>query len=88
MVHSARPRSIYNAPNEEMVRGHAKRGGFPANSVARVMSVLRPGTRQAALSESREKVFYFAALSASLTIFVIPSRSSVITQTSLPRAAP
>ncbi len=46
MVHSARPRSIYNTPNEEMVRDHAKRGGFPANSVARVMSVIDPTTAE------------------------------------------
>jgi len=33
---------IYNAPNEEMVREHAKRGGFPANSVARVRRIIDP----------------------------------------------
>lgn len=37
---------IYNAPSEEMVREHAKRGGFPANSVARVMSVIDPTTAE------------------------------------------
>jgi len=31
---------IYNAASEELVREHARRGGFPANSVARVMSVI------------------------------------------------
>src|SRR5213595_809111 len=34
---------VYNAPNEEMVRRHAKEGGFPANSVARWR---RSSTRQ------------------------------------------
>lgn len=33
---------VYNAPNEEMVRRHAKEGGFPANSVARVTTIIDP----------------------------------------------
>ncbi len=37
---------IYNAPNEEMVREHAKQGGFPANSVARVHSIIDPTTAE------------------------------------------
>ena len=35
---------VYNAPNEEMVREHAKQGGFPANKISRVMSVIDPTT--------------------------------------------
>jgi hypothetical protein len=38
---------IYNAPNEEMVREHARQGGFPANSVARVSSIIDPTTSEA-----------------------------------------
>ncbi len=38
---------IYIAPNEELVREHARRGGFPANSVARVMNVIDPTTAEA-----------------------------------------
>lgn len=38
---------IYNAPNEEMVREHAKRGGFPANSVARVRRIIDPVSAEA-----------------------------------------
>ena len=38
---------IYNAPNEEMIREHAKQGGFPANSVARVSSIIDPTTSEA-----------------------------------------
>ena len=38
---------IYNAPNEEMVREHAKQGGFPANSVAKVMKIIDPTTAEA-----------------------------------------
>ena len=37
---------IYNAPNEEMVREHAKQGGFPANSVSKVSSVIDPVTAE------------------------------------------
>ena len=37
---------IYNAPNEEMVREHAKQGGFPANSVARVSTIIDPTTAE------------------------------------------
>lgn len=33
---------IYIAENEEMVREHAQKGGFPANSISEVMSVIDP----------------------------------------------
>lgn len=35
---------VYVAPDEETVRMHAQKGGFPANSVARVRSVIDPTT--------------------------------------------
>ena len=37
---------IYNAPNEEMVREHAMQGGFPANSVSKVSSIIDPTTAE------------------------------------------
>lgn len=37
---------IYIAPNEEMVREHAKLGGFPANSVSRVTEMIDPTTSE------------------------------------------
>ena len=37
---------VYIAPNEEMVRQHAKQGGFPANSVAQVRRVIDPTTAE------------------------------------------
>jgi Protein of unknown function (DUF4242) len=37
---------IYIAPDEETVRQHAQLGGFPANSVARVRSVIDPTTSE------------------------------------------
>jgi hypothetical protein len=37
---------VYVAPNEEMVREHARRGGFPANRVSAVKSVIDPTTSE------------------------------------------
>jgi hypothetical protein len=37
---------IYNAPNEEMVREHAKQGGFPANLVSKVSMIIDPTTAE------------------------------------------
>ena len=37
---------IYRAPNEEMVREHARQGGFPANRVSEVVSIIDPGTAE------------------------------------------
>jgi len=37
---------VYIAPNEEMVREHAKQGGFPANSVSRVATIIDPTTAE------------------------------------------
>jgi len=35
---------IYIAPNEEVVKEHAKKGGFPANSISEVNAVIDPTT--------------------------------------------
>ena len=37
---------VYIAPNEEMVREHAKQGGFPANAVNEVANVIDPTTAE------------------------------------------
>lgn len=37
---------IYTAPNEEMVHEHAKKGGFPANSVSKVATIINPTTAE------------------------------------------
>lgn len=37
---------LYIAPDEATVREHADRGGFPANSIARVRSVIDPTTSE------------------------------------------
>jgi hypothetical protein len=38
---------VYQAPNEEMVREHARRGGFPADSVSPVRAIIDPSTAEA-----------------------------------------
>ncbi len=38
---------IYIAPDEQLVREHAKQGGFPANSIAEVKSIIDPTTAEA-----------------------------------------
>ena len=38
---------VYNAANEAIVREHARMGGFPANSVAQVRTVISPITAEA-----------------------------------------
>jgi hypothetical protein len=37
---------VYIAPNEEMVREHARQGGFPANQVSEVKTVIDPTTAE------------------------------------------
>lgn len=37
---------VYIAPNEEMVREHARQGGFPATSVSEVSAVIDPTTAE------------------------------------------
>jgi hypothetical protein len=37
---------IYIAPDKEMVLEHAKQGGFPANSVAEVRTMIDPTTAE------------------------------------------
>ena len=33
---------VYIAPNDEMIREHARQGGFPANKISQVRSVIDP----------------------------------------------
>ena len=37
---------VYIAPNEDMVREHARQGGFPANRVSAVSTVIDPTTAE------------------------------------------
>ena len=37
---------VYIAPNEELVREHAHKGGFPANRISEIRSVIDPTTAE------------------------------------------
>jgi Protein of unknown function (DUF4242) len=37
---------IYLAPNEAMIREHAKLGGFPANRISQITTVIEPATAE------------------------------------------
>ena len=37
---------VYIAPNEAMIREHASQGGFPANRVSEIKSVIDPTTAE------------------------------------------
>lgn len=37
---------VYNAANKELVLEHAKQGGFPANSVSEVSTIIDPVTAE------------------------------------------
>jgi len=37
---------VYLAPNEEMIREHARRGGFPADRVSAVRALMDPTTAE------------------------------------------
>jgi hypothetical protein len=37
---------VYIAPNEDIIREHARQGGFPANKIAEVKTVIDPTTAE------------------------------------------
>lgn len=41
---------VYIAPNADMVRQHAERGGFPANKISQVREIIDPTTAEARAS--------------------------------------
>jgi Nickel responsive protein SCO4226-like len=45
---------VYIAPDETTVREHAQKGGFPANNVARVLSVIDPTTAETAATAEHQ----------------------------------
>ena len=38
---------VYNAPNADLIREHAKKGGFPADAISRVRTIIDPTTAEA-----------------------------------------
>ena len=45
-VTGAKVYCVYIAPNEDLVREHAKQGGFPANRVSEVTTMISPATAE------------------------------------------
>lgn len=41
---------VYIAPNEAMIREHARKGGFPADAVLEVRAIIDPTTAEALVS--------------------------------------
>jgi Protein of unknown function (DUF4242) len=39
---------VYIAPNAEMIREHARQGGFPANRVSEIVTIIDPTTAETA----------------------------------------
>lgn len=37
---------IYNAPNKELIKEHAQKGGFPANRIEEIRNVISPVTAE------------------------------------------
>ena len=37
---------VYIAPNEEMIREHGRQGGFPANKISEVRTIIDPTTAE------------------------------------------
>ena len=37
---------VYIAPNEEMIREHAQQGGFPANRISEIKTMIDPTTAE------------------------------------------
>jgi hypothetical protein len=45
---------VYIAPNAEMIREHASQGGFPANRVSEIKSIIDPTTAEQSASSSQQ----------------------------------
>jgi len=45
---------VYIAPNEEMIREHAAQGGFPANRVSEIKSIIDPTTAERSAASSQQ----------------------------------
>ena len=44
--------AVYNAANEQLVRDHARLGGFPVDSVAQIVATIDPTTADASATGS------------------------------------
>lgn len=41
---------IYKAENEDLIREHARRGGFPANKITEIATIISPATAELVLN--------------------------------------
>jgi hypothetical protein len=41
---------VYIAPNAEIIRGHARRGQFPANRITEIRTMIDPTTAETSLT--------------------------------------
>src|SRR5256885_17034019 len=46
---------VYIAPNEEMIREHARQGSFPANRVSEIKTVIDPTTAEQQTAASNQQ---------------------------------
>ena len=37
---------VYNAPSEDLIKEHARKGGFPANKISQVRAIIDPTTSE------------------------------------------
>jgi cell division inhibitor SulA len=44
---------VYIAPNEELIREHATQGGFPANRISEIKTVIDPTTAETGMSNQQ-----------------------------------
>lgn len=44
---------VYISPNEEMIREHAQQGGFPANRISEIKTIIDPTTAEQAASQQQ-----------------------------------
>ena len=47
---------VYIAPNPEIIREHAQRGGFPANRISEVVQVIDPTTAEEKQASAAKKI--------------------------------
>lgn len=46
---------VYLAPNEEAIREHATKGGFPANRISRIRTMIDPSTGEEAMAPAKAR---------------------------------
>ena len=46
---------VYLAPNEEAIREHATKGGFPANRISRIRTMIDPSTGEEAMAPANAR---------------------------------